>query len=163
MAFQAVHQSHPETVLMLIGEGMEFERIRKLAIELNLTNSVILPGRQSFTSIPNFLATFTIALVSAGSAEGFHYSPLKLREYLATGKAVVAPKAGDLPSLFRHGEDVLLYDAGSVDDLATKMRLLLENHELRIAMEGNAKALFERDGTWVHELKRVCDKLNINY
>ncbi len=162
-AFEKLHCLYPDTVLMLVGDGMEFEKIKTLAYKLNLTDHVILPGRQSFTTVPYFLANFTIALVSAGSAEGFHYSPLKLREYLALGKAVIAPNAGNLSQLFKHGKDLLLYEAGDAEDLAEKMSLLLEHKELRMSLESNAKALFKLDGTWVHELKKVCDILKINY
>jgi len=162
-AFKRLHEAYPDTVLMLVGDGLEFARIEEMAREAGLAESVILPGRQRFTDIPSFLANFTVALVSASSSEGFHYSPLKLREYLATGKAVIAPRAGNLPELFKDGKDLIFYDAGNVDDLADKMKALLEDAPLVEALEENAKSLFAREGTWVHELRKVCDILGIEY
>src|SRR5690606_13080584 len=99
-AFATVHDFFPETVLMLIGDGKEFIKIEAMIKEYGLEKFVIMPGKKTFTDIPKFVANFHISLVSAKSSEGFHYSPLKLREYMAAGKAVIAPRAGDLPELF---------------------------------------------------------------
>lgn len=163
MAFDAIHKKHPGTVLMLVGDGLEFEGISNLVDQLGLKDSVIMPGRKKFNEIPSYVANFDISLVSARSAEGFHYSPLKLREYMAAGKAVVAPRAGDLPDIFTDGEDLLLYEAGNPESLAEKILLLLEEPEKHRQLTDNAKAWFEKEGAWIHELKKVCDLLNIPY
>jgi glycosyltransferase involved in cell wall biosynthesis len=163
MAFKKLHDQHPDTLLMLVGDGFEFKNIQEMAIKLDLSDQIILPGKQPFTTIPAFLANFEIALVSASSADGFHYSPLKLREYLAVGKAVIAPRAGDIPILFVDGHDLLLYQAGNVEDLFNKMKALIENSDLHSSIEKNARTHFDLEGTWVHELKKVCEILKIPY
>jgi len=162
-AFKKVHKQFSDVVLMLVGDGQEFEKTKKTVQQLNLESAVVFTGRQPFTSIPSFVANFHIALVSAASAEGFHYSPLKLREYLATGRAVIAPKAGNLATLFKDGKDLLFYEAGNADDLAVKISILLENNELHTALVRQSISLFEKEGTWVHELKIVCDRLGISH
>lgn len=162
-AFKTISEKHKDAVLMLVGDGLEYEKTNKLAEELGISDKVIFTGRKPFTEIPGYLANFDIALVSANSAEGFHYSPLKLREYLAMGKAVIAPRAGNLPELFKDGNDLVFYEAGNGDNLAVKMELLLKDVQLRQKLVTNAIAFFEKEGTWVHELKIVCDKLGIAY
>jgi glycosyltransferase involved in cell wall biosynthesis len=162
MAFKKVYNQFSDVVLMLVGDGQEFEKCKKLTAELGLNDAVIFPGRQPFTMIPQFVVNFYVGLVSASSAEGFHYSPLKLREYLATGCTVIAPRAGDLPELFSDGNDLLFYNAGNSDDLAEKIGALLENTTLRNSLIKRANDWFEKEGTWVHELRGVCSRLNIN-
>ena len=61
-----------------------------------------------------------LAIVSAHSTKGFHYSPLKLREYLITGLATLAPRAGEVPEKFKDNEHVILYDIGDVKGLADR-------------------------------------------
>ena len=134
-----------------------------MVIDLSLSDSVIFSGKQLFSAIPSFIANFHIALVSANSSEGFHYSPLKLREYLACGKSCIAPRAGDLPSIFSDCKELLFYEAGNINDLAEKITILFEDNSLHTTLCNNAINLFEREGTWVHELKNVCDRLSINY
>jgi glycosyltransferase involved in cell wall biosynthesis len=162
-AFKTTHERFPDTVLMLVGDGLEFSSIKKQIEDLNLSQHVILTGRQPFTDIPKYVANFHIALVSASSSEGFHYSPLKLREYLASGKAVIAPNAGDLPHLFKDNRDLLFYRPGNIENLSSKMNILLEDNALHGALCNQAKMLFLQGGTWIHELKKVCDTLNISY
>lgn len=162
-AFKQVHERHPDTVLMLVGDGLEFEKIKLEVINADIKSAVIFPGKQPFTSIPSYVATFHIALVSAKSDEGFHYSPLKLREYLAAGKAVIAPRAGNLPKLFQDLRDLSFYTAGNVSDLAAKLNSLLEDEETRNRLSKNAISLFEHEGTWAQELRKVCNRLGISY
>jgi glycosyltransferase involved in cell wall biosynthesis len=162
-AFSKVHDRFNDTILMLIGDGMELENIARLADDLGIRDKVILPGRHPVTKIPEFLINFQIGLVSAQSSEGFHYSPLKLREYLATGIPIISARAGNIPDVFTDRKDLLLYEAGNADDLAGKITELLEDSALRKNLRENAIRLFETEGTWLHELKLVCNKLGIAY
>lgn len=162
LAFKKVHDKFTDAVLVLVGDGQVMEKTKRMVGELKLDQAVIFPGRQPFTRIPQFVANFHVALVSAASAEGFHYSPLKLREYLATGCPVIAPRAGNLPTLFKDGVDLLFYDTGNANDLAEKMIRLLGDSILHQSLAEQSKALFEKEGTWVHELKNVVEILTIN-
>jgi glycosyltransferase involved in cell wall biosynthesis len=162
-AFRKIHDRFNNVVLMLIGDGAEYEKIKEQATSLGLSDHVILPGKQPITAIPAYVANFTIGLVSTNSASGFHYSPLKLREYLAMGKAVIAPRAGDIPSLFTDGEDIVLYEPGDVDNLALQIERLIDQPNLRNLLEENAVQYFEKEGTWLSEMKKVCDLLKIKY
>lgn len=163
VAFKKIAEKYDSIVLMLVGDGLEFENIKRLAHELNIYEKVIFTGRQPFNKIPAFISTFDISIVSARSAEGFHYSPLKLREYLAVGNAVIAPRAGNLPSLFSHGSDLLFYQAGSAEDLSSKIEMLLNDDNLLDELKKNALCNFFKEGTWEHELKIVCKKLKIDF
>lgn len=162
-AFKKIHNRFSNAVLMLVGDGSEYEKIKTLATSLGLKDQVILTGRQPITAIPAYIKNFSIGLVSANSASGFHYSPLKLREYLAMGKAVIAPRAGDIPSLFTDGEDIILYEAGDVDNLARQLERLIEQPQLRDVLEKKAVQYFESEGTWLTEMKKACDILQIKY
>jgi len=52
-------------------------------------------------------------------------------EALAAGKPVVAANWGALPELIHDGQNGLLFEAGSSTDLATKIKVLLEDSDLR--------------------------------
>jgi glycosyltransferase involved in cell wall biosynthesis len=161
-AFRRVHQKHPDTVLMLVGDGQELDRMKHLAVESGLMDSVLFPGRIPFTEVPSFVAAFDIAVVTAASAEGFHYSPLKLKEYLALGRPVIAARAGDLPKQFSGDSDLLFYEAGNVSSLSSGLLRLLEDDGLRERFRKRAADQFAAGGTWLHELENVCAKLGIS-
>lgn len=160
-AFKLVKEKKPNAILFLVGDGQEFDKIQGLVSKLNLEEDVIFAGRKKFIEVPSYVTNFDICLVSAKSAQGFHYSPLKLREYLALGKAVIVPNAGDLSSNFNDRKDVLMYMPGDVKDLAEKMLLLISDELLKQTLEKNALHWFNTEGSWVHELDRICKILGI--
>lgn len=161
--FSRILSDVPNAVLMLVGDGPEYEAIKALAHYKNIVNSVVMPGRQSFENIPDFVAAFDIALVSAPAGGGFHYSPLKLREYLALGKPVLAPKAGDIPHLFRDGVDMMLFDPADTNDFAKKLSRIARNSALREQLSSRALELFRADGSWKNQLMAICDRVGIAY
>lgn len=161
-AFKDVCSRFEDAVLMLVGDGQELDSIRQKAIQVGIEHAVIFPGRQPFVEIPRFIGCFHIGIVSASSARDFHYSPLKLREYLATGCAVIAPKAGDLPELFKDGQDLLFYEAGMASDLAEKITQILNDSNLHQRLVEKSLDMARKEGAWIHELSRVTRALEPN-
>ena len=109
VAFEIILKKFPQARLLLVGNGLEFDAIQELVSRRNLSDFVILTGRKKIEDIPKYIAAMDIAVVSAKSATGFHYFPLKLAEYMALGKAVIAPAAGDLPKIFRENSDIMFF------------------------------------------------------
>lgn len=158
-AFQMVHAKYPEAVLLLVGDGFERKPTEALVQELDLDEYVIFTGRQPFSKIPDYVSLFDIAVVSARSADGFHYSPLKLREYLVAGKAVLAPRAGEMPVMFKAGIHLNLYEAGNLPALAAALEELCEKPDLRHGMAQAGKQFALAASTWDYELDKVMDHL----
>jgi len=57
-------------------------------------------------------------------------SPRVLREAMASQKPIIAANVDGVPDLIRDGYNGLLFEMENVDDLAEKILVLLENHEL---------------------------------
>jgi glycosyltransferase involved in cell wall biosynthesis len=159
-AFSKLATDCPNVCFMLVGDGPERRGVEELADRLNLRHLVFFPGKVSFDEIPAYVSTFDIAVVSTGVAADFHYSPLKLREYLAAGCAVVAPRAGEIPSRFKEDSEILLYTPGDEEQLREKLRRLVMDTSLRsrIADAGMKRVL--ESGTWDFELGSVMGKLS---
>jgi glycosyltransferase involved in cell wall biosynthesis len=158
-AFADVHRHFSETKLLLVGDGSEREGIQQLVTDLKLNDAVVFAGRQPFASIPAYVSLFDIALVSARSAEGFHYSPLKLREYLAAGKPVLAPRAGEIPQLFRDEYHLKLYTAGNTEELADKLKELIKNKKVASTLAANGRKAALESSTWDVEVKKTIGRL----
>jgi glycosyltransferase involved in cell wall biosynthesis len=156
-AFQKVHEKEPATRLLLVGDGFERKMLEDLVGELKLADAVIFAGRQPFSRIPSYVSAFDIAVVSTRSAEEFHYSPLKLREYLAAGKPVLAPNAGEIPHLFQDDLHLKLYQAGDVVELANKLLDLIQDAATRsfLAVQGKKYAI--ETSTWDFELSKLME------
>jgi glycosyltransferase involved in cell wall biosynthesis len=154
-AFHRVHSQHPSVVLLLVGDGAERSMLEELVAELKIKDAVLFAGRQPFARIPDYVSVFDIAVVSARSAEGFHYSPLKLREYLAAGKPVLAPRAGEIPQMFTDNVHLKLYTAGDVNDLANAMEAFIKDPALGKQLSTQGKAYALQTSTWDYELNKL--------
>ena len=143
--------------LVLVGDGPERPRIEELALARGV--DVVCTGTVDHRELPSYLAAIDVALVLAQPGAAFHYSPLKLAEYLAAGVAVVAPRVGALPVQLTDGVDALLVSPGDTAALrATLVRLRDDPAErLRLGRAGRAAAL-ER-WSWDLSVQRVLDHL----
>ncbi len=132
--------------LLLVGDGPERAHVERLARARGV--AVHCTGTVPHDDIPEHLAAMDVGLVLATEAGPFHYSPLKLAEYLAAGVAVVAPRVGALPTQLHDGVDAVLVDPGDRDDLAAVLRRLRDDPELRRRLGGAAKAAAAEHWSW---------------
>jgi glycosyltransferase involved in cell wall biosynthesis len=128
-AVATVREQMPSVGMLLVGDGptrQECEDLtRSLAVPTTFTGSV------SHRDVPGFINSFDIGVVLSSPNEAFHYSPLKLKEYMAASCAVVAPRAGEIRRVLHDGQDALLYAAGDEVELATAIRTLAAHPRLR--------------------------------
>jgi glycosyltransferase involved in cell wall biosynthesis len=81
--FKVFHSTHPESVLLLVGDGPERENLKRLAVELDLENYVIFAGTTN--DVPAYLSAMDV-FVFPSIFEGFGMAPL---EAIAAGLPVV--------------------------------------------------------------------------
>lgn len=95
-AFARFRETAPDSVLLLVG-GRERERteLAALAGELGIADAVRCPGQRPQDEVVDYLAAAD-ALVMQGTVSGLNASPLKLFEYAAMGRPIVA---GDIPAV----------------------------------------------------------------
>jgi glycosyltransferase involved in cell wall biosynthesis len=99
------------------------------------------------------------AVVLAPSGQPFHYSPLKLAEYLAAGLPVVAPATGQLAERLTDGVDAIVVPPHDVNALAAALRRLRDDPEERARLGKAARAAAEAEWSWEHQARRVIDAL----
>jgi glycosyltransferase involved in cell wall biosynthesis len=93
-----------------------------------------------------------IAVLPDSNAYG---SPMKLFEYLAMGKAVVAPRVGPVEEIVRDGENGLLIEPANAEQLAERVLRLAEDPGLRfrLGQQGRAEVLARH--TWRRNAETV--------
>jgi glycosyltransferase involved in cell wall biosynthesis len=72
-------------------------------------------------------------------SEWLENSPMSILESFAHGRAVLASNVGGIPELIADGAG-LLFEPGNVEDLSSKMALLLADSELRNALGSRGRA-----------------------
>jgi glycosyltransferase involved in cell wall biosynthesis len=92
-AFAAVLKQRPDARLLLVGDGPERDRIERRALELGVQDAVTLTGMiHERERVRDYLGAATVALLAyrTDKVNRTSASPIKLTEYLAAGRAVVA-------------------------------------------------------------------------
>ncbi|MEZ5140506.1 MAG: glycosyltransferase [Acidimicrobiales bacterium] len=119
---------------------------------------VVATGTVSHEDLPELLAAFDVALLQSPAAGTFHYSPLKVAEYLAAGRAVVAPDVAPLRRRLVADEEVVLVPPGDVRALADALAGSRRSGPPGGARRRGPRAA-ERDGSWDHQVERVVARL----
>lgn len=154
-AFARFHADRPDSLLLLVGDGARRADLERRAHELGLADAVVFPGAASHHELPGLVAAMDAAFVTARAGEQFHYSPLKLREYLACGVAVAAPRIGDVDRTLTDHVDALLYEPGDCAALAHCFTELATDPTLRRSLGGAGRELIMRTGTWSVQLEHL--------
>lgn len=91
---------YPNMKIVIVGDGDAYGDMEKIKQEYNLDNQLILTGKQPYSKIPEFLSLADFCLLPAYIDEEIMQDivPIKLYEYLAMKKVVIATK---LPGIFK--------------------------------------------------------------
>ncbi len=157
-AMKRIESEIPEATLLLIGDGLERAHIEETVGTLGLRN-VVMTGTVGYLEIPEHVAAMDVAVITDRGTGSFHYSPLKLREYMAAGKAVIAPRIGEMARWLADGEDAVLVESGDTEGLATAIVDLHERPELRAKLGDAARRKILEQATWDIQLLRIDEAL----
>jgi glycosyltransferase involved in cell wall biosynthesis len=132
--------------LLIVGDGPDAERLKKLAAELTASR-VEFAGFRSGEELKRILAESQFVVLPSVWYENL---PFAVMEAFASSKPVVASRIGGIPEMIDGGVNGILFPAGDADALAASLDLMLGDRRLREEMgrRGRAKAerLYGRDG-----------------
>lgn len=151
-AFQGAAEAHWR--LLLVGEGPERDRLKELARDLGIDGQVLFTGAIHHDDVPAHVAALDIAVAPYRGAQDFYFSPLKLYEYLAAGRAVIASDIGQISEIVRHGDNGYLVPPDDVEALTAGLRQLGGDVALRRRLQGRASRGLP---SWNEVTRRVLD------
>jgi glycosyltransferase involved in cell wall biosynthesis len=161
-AFGRLVRSVPDAALLLVGDGPERSVIERLVDESQCRDNVVFAGSVPHPMIPEYVAAMDATLVIARDDEAFHYSPLKLREYMICGKPAVIPRAGEMTRLFHDGVDCVQYDPGNEEQLRDGMHRLALDRQAASRIGAAAHTAIAREGTWDVRLAEALASLKLH-
>ena len=149
-AFDRIYAARPDVRLLLIGYcSVRLEELVKVP------EAVVRTGPVSYRTLANYLSASDLTwlpLRNSGANRG--RSPLKLNDYLAAGRAVVATDVGDLGDLLRQ-EPIGCLVPDEPDALAKAVLVLLDNPRRLERMGKHARHLAETELAWEHSADRL--------
>jgi glycosyltransferase involved in cell wall biosynthesis len=139
--------------LLVVGEGPARAELEALSRELGIGERITFTGLVPRERVPALVAAFDVALQPAVVE---YASPLKLFEYLALGRAVVAPAVPNLMEVLRDGENAMLFDADAPGALEDALARLCADDALRARLGEAARRSIDAQGlTWRANAERI--------
>ena len=152
-----IAQDPPESRrhLLVVGDGPARAALEEQARRLDIGNRVTFTGIIGRDDVARYVAAFDIALQPAVVA---YASPLKLFEYLALGKAIVAPDQPNIKEILTDEHNAVLFDPQQSGSLALATSRLCADDSLRAKVAANARrAITEQKLTWKANAQRVVE------
>jgi len=144
VAWQVAKTQNSSLKLIIVGEGDAYEELQQIRERYNLQDRIILTGKKPYQEIPALIAAADICLLPAYPWESIMQDivPIKMYEYMAMKKPVVATRLSGVMREFGEGngvvyidkpEDVIakaieLVQTGSVTELGSKARNFVERY-----------------------------------
>jgi len=153
-AFEDLHRVDPLTHLLLVGDGPSRPGFEDQIRSAGLQGAVTFAGRIAHQDVPQYLAAMDVAVAPYPALDEFYYSPLKLFEYMAAGRPVVASRVGQVAEILIDGATGLLFEPGDQAGLVRGLQRLRKSATLRSELGRNAAAV-SSEHTWNRNAARV--------
>ena len=151
-AFYKVKQKIPNSMLVIVGDGPDKEKLILLVKNLNLEKDVIFTG---FKDNPlQYMKGFDLMVLPS-----LHEAcPLVIIEALCVGTPVIGSDVGGIPEVLKY--DKLLFKPKNVDELASKILNSFQNGEaykkvLKLCEERKRAFIFDWGNTMVKAIEEV--------
>src|SRR5262249_10883957 len=121
-------ETPPSLAMLVVGEGPALPALKARARALGIGDRVHFAGLIGRDAVARVIAAFDIALVPKCLE---YASPLKLFEYMALKKAIVAPNQDNIREILSNGVSALLFDPERPESMTTAITQLSADPELR--------------------------------
>lgn len=147
----------PKLRLLIVGDGPVRGPLEASAREQGLGDRVVFTGSVPREEAPAHVAAMDIAVAPYPRLPDFHFSPLKLFEYMAVGKPVVASRYPDISTVLEHGRNGLLVEPGNVDEVTSAILELIRDRDLAARLGSEARRSVMVAHTWRRNAEAVVD------
>ena len=151
------------TIFLLVGNGPMKEQIVQMVNDLNLTSNFIFIDRIPYEEVPKYVNAFDVCIIL--KKKDIPGCPLKLYEYMACGKPVIATNTEDFRVLEECNAGILV-DSERPEEVADAIITLLKDKELREEMGKNARKYVAENCSWESVARRVegvCKSVNMEH
>lgn len=149
----------PDIHLLLAGGGKDLEVLDRAEALTNVT----LLSWQKPSYVPTLLSACDVLMIPSSSIAlktGNTVLPMKIFEYLACGRPIVAPRSPDTADVLVHNENAWLVSTDDSPLLVKELRKLKENESLRKKIAQGAKSRSEQL-TWEARGQKIKAQIEI--
>ncbi|MEE8480278.1 MAG: glycosyltransferase family 4 protein [Desulfobacterales bacterium] len=155
-AAQIILSFRRDVSFAVAGGGDRLDDAKKLADKLGIAGDLSFTDNIPHTEVPEYIAAADVTVACfEDNAQARCKSPLKLIEYMASGKAIVASQMGEVPNML--GDCGLLVEPESPDAIAKGVDKLLNDPGLRKHMGHKARKRAEHTFNWKKSARTLIE------
>jgi len=140
---------------LIVGGGREDKTLRRMVLEMGLSNHVIFTGRVKHDDVKKYYSVIDILVYPRISRRITELvTPLKPLEAMALEKVVLASDVGGLKELVEDGTNGYLFKSQDVGDLVSKCFFLLNHFEETKKISHAARQYVVKERNW----STICER-----
>ncbi|MEQ1795156.1 MAG: glycosyltransferase family 4 protein [Nitrospira sp.] len=146
-AFELLHDRRSSVRLLMVGDGEDAAVLREQADRRGLSRWITWTGRVPYERVPMLIGAMDVCVAPFCGDRG-ETSPVKIFDYLACGKPVVASAIPSVTALFAESNGVVLVEPDRAEPLADAMRTLLDRPDESCRLGGDGRVFVEKRFGW---------------
>ena len=142
---------------ILVGDGGSMGNLKEIVKRHNLQKEVIFTGDIRYEEVALFINSFDVCLAPFKRERNLKIglSPLKLYEYLACARAVIASRLQGISEVIDDGKCGYLFEPDVAEDLASRIIESYSERDKLIELGDNGRALVEKRFSWEETARKV--------
>lgn len=153
-------QEMTDIFFVAVGDGDAKDKLEQKVMDLGLGSHVIFTGLVSRNEVPAYIAGFDIGFsgqITQPIGQMYH-SPLKIYEYMAMEKPVLASDFADARMVLKHGGTGYLFKPGDKKSLKRELLVAYRNRQDLAAMGQRARRDVIKNHSWTSRVKKLIQE-----
>lgn len=154
-AMPALLKEVPDVKLLLVGGGPSEAVLKRVALELGLTDRVVFTGRVPQSEVDRYYGLVDLLVFPRLPMRLTELvTPLKPLEAMAQKKLVLASDVGGHHELIKHGETGFLFAKNDPLDMVRQIALIRNSPERQASVRTNGRHYVENERNWAASVAR---------
>ena len=145
----------PNAKILIVGDGLMSGELINLVEKTGVCDNVIFTGAVPHEEVPKYINASDVCVAPKKPLKS-EYSPLKLYEYMACGKSVVASRIRGFEILEQQNAGILV-EPENTEELAKATIKLLKGEKLGEEMGRNGREYVVKNHSWEAVARRVVE------
>jgi glycosyltransferase involved in cell wall biosynthesis len=158
------HEKYQNIKLMVLGKGDLWDTLQEIRREHKMEDRIIMLDWQPYEEVPKYIAAADICILPAYKNEIMqNIVPIKMYEYMAMGKPVIATRLYGLVKEFGEENGVLYID--QPEELLNLTTTLISNNAIETEQSGRKAFSFVEGNDWMkltESFEKLLDSLTNN-
>lgn len=158
-ALAGLRNRNEDFSLCIVGNGdKDYQsQLEKKCRDNNLKDKVTFFGAVPYESVPAVMKSMDVLAAPYPDMQNFYFSPLKIFEYMATGRPIVSSSIGQIKDVLTNEENALLVPAGDSQALQEALIRIKNDVSLRERLSRAAYADVCSKHLWKHRLEEISN------